>query len=221
MYTIVRRCPSPSDQDERREVKKDGIEDVAMKVDEPATSAPIPAPSAGKPGDISPISGSMSGLPDTAIPSVPTTAPAKRRQPAEPSSETLPNFSRVTPSQLAHITFPPDGRYQPVRPVATVPVAQSSLSKAGRMSIGRLAASASERYAGGGGILLLTDRRPNEVVELIDFDVEERAIPVEQASHGQAATTNVADPGHIESFIDENAPEADPPEPFEVSIFAA
>ena len=150
-----------------------------MKVDEPATSAPIPAPSAGKPGDISPISGFMSGLPETVIPSVPTPAPAKRRHPAEPSSETLPNFSRVTPSQLAHITFPPDGRYQPVRPVATVPVAQSALSKAGRMSIGKLAA-ASERYAGGGGILLLTDRRHNEVVELVDFDMEERAIPVEQ-----------------------------------------
>lgn len=192
-----------------------------MKVDEPAASAPMPAPSAGKPGDISPISGSMSGLPDTAMSPVPAPAPAKRRQPAEPSSVILSNFSRVTPSQLAHVTFHPDGRYQPVRPVATVPVPRSSLlSKAGRLSSGKLAASASERYAGGGGILLLADRRPNEVVELINFDSEERAIPVEQAGQEQRVGASAAEPGRAGTFIDVDAAEADPPEPFEVSIYA-
>ena len=195
------------------------MDDVAMKVDEPATSAPIPAPSAGKPGDISPISGSMSGLPETGMSSVPPPAPAKRRPAAEPSMEILPNFSRVTPSQLVHITFPSGGRYQPVRPVATVPIAHSSSSKVGRLSTGKPVMSVSDRYAGGGGILLLVDRRPDESVELIDLDAEERAIPVEQGGQPQMNADNV-EPGRSATFIDENAPEADPPQPFEVSVDA-
>ena len=79
--------------------------------------------------------------------------------------------------------------------------------------------SASDRYAGGGGILLLTDRRPHEAVELIDLGAEERAIPVEQAGQMQTSTDN-AELGRSGTFIDENSPEADPPQPFEVSVDA-
>ncbi|KAF8585578.1 26S proteasome regulatory complex, non-ATPase subcomplex, Rpn2/Psmd1 subunit [Ramaria rubella] len=167
--------------------------------------------------DISPISGSMSGLPDTSS-SLPISAPgaSKRRQTMEPNSETLPNFSRVTPSQLAHIVFPNDGRYQPVRPIAIVPAARSSLPpKAGRLSSSKLAVSVSERYAGGGGIILLTDRRPDELVDLIDFGTEERTIPVEQGSQGQGAAIPIARSGRPGAQLDDSAPEADPPESFE------
>jgi len=193
------------DTDDKVEKKPDG-EDVAMK-DEPAASAPLPAPSAGKPGDISPISGSMSGLPE-AGPSAPA-APTKRRQPAEPLSEALPNFSRVTPSQLAYITFPAEGRYQPIRPVGTVSPARSG-SKS-RSASGKMALSSSERYAGGGGILLLVDQRPGEPAALLDFNPEGRAIPVEQApTQGAAAAV-----GATNMQVDDDVPEADPPEPFE------
>jgi 26S proteasome regulatory subunit N2 len=101
-----------------------------------------------------------------------------------------------------------------------VPIAHTTLlSKAGRLPSGKPAAPASDRYAGGGGILLLTDRRPNEDVELVDFEGEERAIPVEQADQDQTGSTNAGEPGRTAgTFIDENAPEADPPEPFEVSV---
>jgi len=43
--------------------------------------------------------------------------PIKRdRKPAEPSSFTLTNMSRVTPLQLPLISYPA-GRYQPIRPI--------------------------------------------------------------------------------------------------------
>jgi len=170
-----------------------------MKVDEPA-GAPVPGPSAGKPGDISPISGPIAGLPESGAGAA--SSPTKKSKPTEPSFEVLPNFSRVTPSQLAHITFPPDGRYQPVRPVATT----RQKSGSGKAASGKLSA---ERYAGGGGILLLIDQRPGETVELMEFAVEERSIPVEQQGEG----TGAASTGML---VDDNAPEADPPEPFEV-----
>lgn len=218
---IVGKLPSLCCQDERPEIKRDGIDDIAMKVDEPATSAPIPAPSAGKPGDISPISGSMSGLPEAGTSPVfaPASAPAKRRQTTESSSEILANFSRVTPSQLAHITFQPDGRYQPVRPVVTMPIPPPSLSRAGRQSSGKPVMSASDRYAGGGGILLLMDQRPHEPEELVDLDAEERAISVDQVDQ-RPVTADNATLGRSGTFIDENAPEADPPQPFEVNVDA-
>lgn len=163
-----------------------------MKVDEPSA-----VPGQGKSGDISPISGPISGLPES---SAAPTAP-KRRQPLEPSSETLYNFSRVTPSQLAHIIFPPDGRYQPVRPVAT-----STPTKGNRFG-----KHAAEKYAGGGGILLLIDKRPYEPIELLELG-DGRSISIEQ-SQTQAGSAAAA-PTRMQ--VDDNAPEADPPEPFEV-----
>jgi 26S proteasome regulatory subunit N2 len=43
---------------------------------------------------------------------------AKReRKSAEPSFSMVPNYSRVTPSQLKYITFPPESRYLPIRPI--------------------------------------------------------------------------------------------------------
>lgn len=44
-------------------------------------------------------------------------AKSKRERKAEPTSETLPNYSRVTPAQLKYVTFPTDARFVPIRPV--------------------------------------------------------------------------------------------------------
>ncbi|KIJ45113.1 hypothetical protein M422DRAFT_29967 [Sphaerobolus stellatus SS14] len=161
--------------DEKQDIKKEE-EDVSMKVDEPVGTGP------------STDSGAV-----------------KKHKPTEPSFEVLPNFSRVTPSQLAHITFPPDGRYQPVRPVATTPASRQGTSKTGKTPTGKLSA---ERYAGGGGILLLIDERPDESVQLMEFALEERSIPVEQA-----ATAGTA-PAATGMQVDNNVVEADPPESF-------
>ncbi|CAO1615156.1 unnamed protein product [Sympodiomycopsis kandeliae] len=43
--------------------------------------------------------------------------PKRQRRKAEPSSERLQNYSRVTPAQVKYISFPGDARYIPVRPV--------------------------------------------------------------------------------------------------------
>lgn len=125
-----------------------------------------------------------------------TKAPPKRR---EPSFETLPNFSRVTPAQMSHITFPANGRYQPVRSVSSAPT--KSLSGKGNRA-GSTSRGLSNGYAGGGGILLLVDRQPQQAVDLIEWEDEPPAMEVEAPT---ATTTAMVDDG----------PEAPPPEPFE------
>lgn len=49
-----------------------------------------------------------------------TTATTKRPRRKEPTSERLPNYSRVTPAQIKYVAFPPDSRYSPIRPVQGV-----------------------------------------------------------------------------------------------------
>ena len=159
-----------------------------MKTDEPS-----------KHGDVSPISGSISNLVDTSKP------PSRKK---EASSERLQNFSRVTPQQLTYISFPPDSRYQPARPVSTNSVSRSKKSSTGP----------GETYTGVGGIVVLLDERPDEPVDLID-PLEPSVIVPEPttAQPAQPAQTAAAHP-HI--ALDENSPEASPPAPFEVSPFA-
>lgn len=85
-----------------------------------------------------------------------------KRKEKEPSSETLQNLSRVTPAQLAHISFPPEGRFQPVRPIRS---------------------GSGKTRAGGGGILMLIDRTPGEPIKYVDLPAdlggEEAPKPVE------------------------------------------
>jgi 26S proteasome regulatory subunit N2 len=157
---------------------------VEMKGDESA---------AGKHGDVSPIA-----LAEDAKTS------GKRK---EPSSEELSNFSRVTPAQLAYISFNPSGRYQPVRPVSSRTAGKARAFK-----------SSGEKYAGGGGILILEDRTPEESAEYLVFETQE---PLPQAQQ-PAAEVEAAAPQqgsfptpHI--ALDENEPEAEAPPSFEVS----
>lgn len=140
---------------------------------------------ADKHGDVSPLSGSLSGLPES------THTP-------EPNSQKLSNFSRVTPAQMAYVTFPPDGRYQPVRTVSTLPPRKGYATLSSIANI--------EKFAGGGGVLVLTDQHPEHEPEYIEFTTVHTA-PQPEASQFDRQR-------HI--ALDENAPEADPPEPFEV-----
>lgn len=161
---------------------------MEMKTDEPT-----------KHGDVSPISGSISNLVDTSKP------PSRKK---EATSERLHNFSRVTPQQLTYISFPPDSRYQPVRPVSTNSVSRSKKSSA----------ELGETYTGVGGILVLLDERPEEPVDLIaplEPPVVAPAPVIIQPA--QPAQTTVARP-HI--ALDESLPEAPPPASFEVSFAA-
>lgn len=185
------------------EPKKEPDGDVEMNPDEPSSPT--------KHGDISPINGSISNLADEGKGSASTSKPPRK---AEPLSEMLPNMSRVTPAQLAYITFPSEGRYQPVRAVSSrkVPSAHSAPSSLGLTS---------EKYAGGGGILILADQQPDEEAEFIEFDTamvattQPGAAP-EQMGNGHAIHATPTGP-HI--ALDESLPDADPPEPFEVRLF--
>lgn len=153
----------------------------------------------GKHGDVSPLSGSLSNLAEG-------TTETKPKRKAEPSSETLSNFSRVTPAQLPYVVFPPDGRYQPVRAVTTAPSPPKATAK------GSIAAVLSARQAGGGGILVVADQRPGEPAEFIPFttivDPDAPAPAAEDAPAAAASQPHIA--------LDESKPEVGPPEPFEV-----
>jgi len=199
-------------QDDKPEVKKDA--DVEMKSEEPPSTEPS---SSAKHGDISPINGSISNLADDGKPS--TSKPMRK---SEPSFEKLPNFSRVMPAQLAHITFPADGRYQPVRAVSTkapssVKNGKATVPPAGSKSATAAIGLSSEKYAGGGGILILVDEFPDQEAEFIEFEAPAAApAPTEAIANdqnGHAIAGPAASGPHI--ALDENEPEADPPESFE------
>ncbi|KAJ3516366.1 hypothetical protein NLJ89_g1157 [Agrocybe chaxingu] len=156
-----------------------------------------------KDGDVSPIIQSVSNLAEESKPST-------SRKKLEPTFETRPNFSRVTPAQLSYISFPSDGRYQPVRAVST-----RTPSKNGKAASATALGVGSEKYAGGGGILILTDLLPNEEAEFIELETAPSAPPpappmdVPGNGHAIGAPTG----RHI--ALDESASEAEPPEAFE------
>jgi 26S proteasome regulatory subunit N2 len=102
----------------------------------------------------------------------PTPTPNKRAA----TSETLSNLSRVTPAQLQHISFPAEGRFQPVRPV------------------GR----------GGGGIVMLVDSKEGEEVSWIEPFGAPAAAPAAPAA-AEGETTPVAQTG-AQTADDEAAP---------------
>ena len=95
------------------------------------------SPSPTKCGDISPINGSISNLAeDRKLPS------SKSLRKTEPLSETLPNFSHVTPVQVVRIMFLADGRYQPVRAVSAKTLPSVKNNKAAATPAGSKSATA-------------------------------------------------------------------------------
>lgn len=154
-------------------------------------------------------------------PSTKSPEDVKPKRKSEPSSENVANFSRVTPMQLAYISFAPEGRYQPVRPVSLNTVPPKTGGK-GNLNPGVRKASssvASERHAGGGGILMMVDERPDEEAEFISF--EPPAATPTATENGQALPNGNANrataPTNIHISLDESSPDVDPPESFEVS----
>jgi 26S proteasome regulatory subunit N2 len=116
----------------------------------------------------------------------------------EPTSEILENFSRVTPAQLAHISFPPDARFQPVRSF-TPPIPSTKARRKGAVK------ATTERYAGG-GIIMLVDRRPGEETKFVDLPPE---------LGGDQPPTMVVDQEPSDMMLD-TVEEAEMPESFEV-----
>jgi 26S proteasome regulatory subunit N2 len=179
-----------------QDTRKEG--DVEMKTDE--------VPSVQH-GDISPINESISNIPEGQ--SSEPRPPNKRK---EPSWESLPNFSRVTPAQFQYVVFPPSSRYQPVRPVS----ARESTIKVGKGVAGAQWTLQPEKYAGGGGILLLVDERPGEPQEFIELSTIAPPAPqAEPPSNAETTATVARTDRNI--ALDADGPEAEVPAPFEVS----
>lgn len=166
----------------------------------------VEEPSPTKDGDISPINRSISNLAEESNAST-----SKVTRKAEPTYEIRPNFSRVTPAQLAHISFPPESRYQPVRPVSTTTPSRATPT-------GPLTTVTSEKFAGGGGILILRDLRPEEEGEFIEFEPPVEPVVSGAPSsvpNGQAVTSSAPLSG-AQFALDDSATEESPPESFEV-----
>lgn len=133
-------------------------------------------------------------------------APKVLRKSSEPTSEVLHNFARVTPKQLAHVVFPPENRFQPVRAVAQRQTSSSS-SASGEKKPAR------GRYAGGGGVIVLVDTRPG------DGEPEWVQSLADQAAAAAAAepTIDIAAASSGPVPILEDDVSVEPPPPFEVS----
>uniref|UniRef100_A0A0W0FGL5 26S proteasome regulatory subunit RPN2 n=1 Tax=Moniliophthora roreri TaxID=221103 RepID=A0A0W0FGL5_MONRR len=99
----------------------------------------------------------------------------------ESSFENIPNFSRVTPAQLAYISFPSDGRYQPVRALTAATATSSRSTKDQKHP--------EEKFSGGGGILMLTDTRPDEPEEILDTRLI-MIVKIKHVSRAQVVVTN-------------------------------
>ena len=191
-------------QDDKLDVKPDGDVDVEMKSDE--TSSP-------KDGDVSPITQSVLNLGDES-----KASSSRTGKKSEPAYEVRPNFSRVTPTQLGYISFPANDRYQPVRAVS----AKASPTKAGKAAAARTPPSSlahgSEKYAGGGGILIMTDLRPNEEAEFIEIETASTLAVPEVVVAPMANGDALQGRARLNISLDETAPESDVPEAFEVSL---
>lgn len=145
-----------------------------------------------------------------------SSAPKKEKKPAEPSSETLQNFSRVTPSQLAHIVFPTENRFQPVRAVASQSTTARSATAATSGSGKAAPVKKADRYAGGGGILVLVDTKPEEGEPEWVQSLAEAAAVATAAAAAPAAGTNAALQPSASAIV-EDEPGVEPPASFEVS----
>ena len=140
-----------------------------------------------------------------------STSTPKRK---ESSSEKLPNFSRVVPAQVPYISFPADARYQPVRVLSTKS-APSAKGKASALKSSLVPGLTSERFTGGGGILILADQRSGEEPDYIEFETQTIVAANQAVPAADAHATHVPEGRHI--ALDENAPEiSSPPESFEV-----
>lgn len=79
----------------------------------------------------------------------------------------------------------------------------------------------SVKYAGGGGILILADWRLDEEAEFVEFTAQAATPAPSEPTDVPVASVDAGPvPSGPHIALDENAPEADPPESFEVSRFS-
>jgi 26S proteasome regulatory subunit N2 len=74
----------------------------------------------------------------------------------------------------------------------------------------------SEKYAGGGGILIMSDLRPNEEAEFIEIKTASLAVP--QAVIVPMDAMEDQSTRSLNVSLDDTAPESDAPEAFKVCL---
>ncbi|KAF8293629.1 26S proteasome regulatory complex non-ATPase subcomplex Rpn2 Psmd1 subunit [Clavulina sp. PMI_390] len=187
-----------------------GKEDVEMKSSDEAEA------STANPSEVADDATTTGG----ASPTAPTSTQPPKKVP-EPTSETLQNFARVVPKQLAHIVFPRDSRFRPVRAVgassssslASTSTSASSSSTSLPASINKK--SSTGKYTGaGGGVLVLIDTRPSDgepewVISLADQQAAEAAAN----GNGHADPTASTSAGGASSIAEDDIV-VEPPPPF-------
>ncbi|KAK4702398.1 26S proteasome regulatory subunit N2, partial [Phenoliferia sp. Uapishka_3] len=171
--------------DKPAEPKASTTEDTEMKTDDPTAPAPT-----------------------TEGAEASTSAPAKPKRKAEASTDRLSNLSRVTPAQLPYITFAPDARWVPVRPVNSGVSTSSSLPTSASDSP---SSGLAPTIGAGGGILLMRDREPEKEAEWLTIEVE-KVLTLEDVQPVEAGVPAVDD----EVLT---GPIADPPAPFEFTTW--
>ncbi|GAA5990775.1 hypothetical protein JCM11641_002034 [Rhodosporidiobolus odoratus] len=132
----------------------------------------------------------------------------KKPRTREPSTTTLSNLSRVTPPQLAYISFPSSSRFVPIRPVNSTNGAPVGSGPASSKSLGGVGA--------GGGILLVRDTKTGEgEVEFMEMEVLKA---IDTSGTGAAAEAVPAAEGGAAAGGEEDfasGPIAEVPPPFE------
>ena len=147
---------------------------------------------------------------------------AKKAAAPEPTSETLPNLSRVVPAQLPYISIPASCRFQPVRPITDAPAASTSEPlTASRVRAQTAQSTAASRAVG--GILVLVDNGGEGAVEYIELEANAAHIAEEAAAAAQPAAPAAAGAGAAAGGgnlgLSATDPIADPPAPFEYDGF--
>lgn len=142
----------------------------------------------------------------------------KERKPAEPSSFTLSNMSRVTPLQLPHIFYSAEGRYQPIRPIGDPSAGSASTStkkpSGPTAAFGGLSVEKPGTGVGSGSIIMLRETSEGEggYIEL------DRALWPEEAEQVVGEVAPDAQAAPAEAIPQEAIEEAEMPPPFEFNF---
>ncbi|KAF8876380.1 hypothetical protein CPB84DRAFT_1852987 [Gymnopilus junonius] len=145
-----------------------------------------------KDGDVSPVYLSVLNIADTDQAS--TSKPKK----TEPASELHPNFSRVTPAQLPYISFSSNGRCQPMRAVSAKVLLSSKNVKAAVRDT---------------SVALGSDLR-----SMLNGKWFQHLLPLKQLQQPMLMSDLSPPPIGRHIALDENAPEAEPPEALKYSF---
>ena len=140
--------------------------------------------------------------------------PAKKdRKPAEPSSFTVSNMSRVTPHQLPLISYPAHGRYQPIRPIGEAgTTTDQNPKKSSGPNVLSGGSGGAEKIGAAGSIIMLGESVEGQSGQVQYIELDRSLWPLE--TEARAVDEQVSEP----MAVVEETEEAEMPPPFEYSF---